>query len=158
MNKNKEKLEVLFDKVLDKSYQLRKKNLLNFDGQEFWQHIKKILEPLDKYKASKWKTISKTKTHKIMLLSEYTIDGYENKIINEKNHFIIQQVRIPLKEIPNIKKIIQIALNIGQYKAFNNKSQFDNISEFILKEDIIELSKYLTDNIIQKIDNYLLNL
>ncbi len=93
-----------------------------------------------------------------MLLPEYIIDGYENKKINEKNHFIIQQVRIPLKEIPNIKKIIQIALNIGQYKAFNNKSPFNNINEFILKEDIMELSKYLTDNIIQKIDNYLLNL
>ena len=41
-------------------------------------------------KKSKWKTISKTKTHKIMLLPEYTIDGYENKKIIENNHFIIQ--------------------------------------------------------------------
>jgi hypothetical protein len=48
-----------------------------------------------------------------MLLPEYTINGYEEKIIIENNHFIIQQVRIPLNEKPSIRKIIQIALNIG---------------------------------------------
>lgn len=57
-----------------------------------------------------------------MLLPEYTINGYENKLINENNHFIIQQVRIPINEKPTIKKIIQIALNIDQYKGTNNNN------------------------------------
>ena len=95
-NKDKYILELLFDNFLEKTYKLRKANPTTFDGQGFWQPIKKILEPLDGYNAKKWKKISKIKTRKIMLLPEYTINGYETKLINENNHFIIQQVRIPL--------------------------------------------------------------
>ena len=156
-------LEILFDSVLEKSYQLRKKNPTKFDGQGFWQPIKKMLEPLDEYHAKKWKKISKNKTRKIMLLPEYTINGYETKIINENNHFIIQQVRIPLNEKPTIKKIIQIALNIGQYRGTNKSKfiyniKFNNITQFIYKTDIIELSKHISDELLKKINEYLSSL
>jgi hypothetical protein len=98
-----------------------------------------------------------------MLLPEYIIDGYENKIINEKNHFIIQQVRIPLNEIPTIKKIIQIALNIGQYKGINNNNFVYNLklyqlTQFIHEPDIIELSKYISDDVIEQTNEYLSSL
>jgi hypothetical protein len=98
-----------------------------------------------------------------MSLPEYTIDGYGNKIKIENNYFIIQQVRIPLKEIATILRIIQIALNIGQYKATNKGKfiyniKFDNIHEFIYKRDIIYLSEYLTEDIMIEINNYLNNL
>ena len=157
---NKYKLEILFNNVLQKSYQLRKQNPNTFDGKMFWQPIKKILELLDNHSASKWKTLSKSKTKKIMLLPEYTINGYETKQINEKNHFMIQQVRIPLQDKPTIKKIIQIALNIGQYKGTNktknsNSMKYNNINQFIYKNDIIKLSNYLTDDIIDEINKYL---
>ena len=153
-------LEIIFNKVLEKSYKLRKANPNNFDGLGFWQPIKKILEPFDNYNAKKWKKISKTKTKKIMLLPEYTINGYDDKIINEKNHFIIQQVRIPLNDKPIIRKIIQLALNIGQYKGtVNNKFiyniKFDNINQFLFKDDIKELSKHLSNEILKKINEYL---
>jgi hypothetical protein len=153
-------LEIIFNKVLEKSYKLRKANPNNFDGLGFWQPIKKILEPYDNYNAKKWKKISKTKTKKIMLLPEYTINGYDDKIINEKNHFIIQQVRIPLNDKPIIRKIIQLALNIGQYKGtVNNKFiyniKFDNINQFLFKDDIKELSKHLSNEILKKINEYL---
>jgi len=157
---NKYKLEILFNNVLHKSYQLRKENPNTFDGKTFWQPIKKRLETLDNHSASKWKTLSKSKTKKIMLLPEYTINGYEIKEINEKNHFMIQQVRIPLQDKPTIKKIIQIALNIGQYKGTNktknsNSMKYNNINQFIYKNDIIKLSNYLTDDIIDEINKYL---
>ena len=165
---NKYKLEILFNNVLQKSYQLRKENPNTFDGKTFWQPIKKRLETLDKHSASKWKTLSKTKTKKIMLLPEYTINGYETKQINEKNHFMIQQVRIPLQDKPTIKKIIQIALNIGQYKGTNktknisktktknsNSIKYNNINQFIYKNDIIKLSNYLTVDIVDEINKYL---
>ena len=161
-NKNKYNLEILFDNILEKSYKLRKANPTKFDGQGFWQPIKKTLEPLDNYNAKKWKKISKIKTRKIMLLPEYTINGYETKLINENNHFIIQQVRIPLNEKPTIKKIIQIALNIGQYKGSNNtfiyNIKFNDIKQFIYKSDIIELSKHISDETIEKINTYLSSL
>ena len=165
---NKYKLEILFNNVLHKSYQLRKENPNTFDGKTFWQPIKKRLETLDNHSASKWKTLSKTKTKKIMLLPEYTINGYETKQINEKNHFMIQQVRIPLQDKPTIKKIIQIALNIGQYKGTNktknisktktknsNSIKYNNINQFIYKNDIIKLSNYLTVDIVDEINKYL---
>ena len=161
--KNTYKLELLFDHIADKSYKLRSSNPLKFDGQGFWQPIKKMLEPLDEFTAKEWKKISPTKTKKIMLLPEYSINGYETKEINETNHFIIQQVRIPLNEKPTIKKIIQIALNIGQYKGTNNNKfiyniKFDNISQFIHKSDIIELSKHISDETVEKINEYLSSL
>ena len=153
-------LEILFNIILNKSYKLRKANPTTFDGQGFWQPIKQILEQLDNYSAIKWKRISKIKTEKIMLLPEYIINGNGDKIIDEKNHFIIQQVRIPLNEKPTIKKIIQLALNIGQYKGINNGKyiyniKFNSIKQFLHNTDIIELSKYISDEIIEKINKYL---
>ena len=44
-NKDKYILELLFDNFLEKTYKLRKANPTTFDGQGFWQPIKKILEP-----------------------------------------------------------------------------------------------------------------
>ena len=90
-----------------------------------------------------------------MLLPEYTINGYEEKIIIENNHFIIQQVRIPLIEKPTIRKIIQIALNIGQYRGSGGKIIFDNIGQFIYRKDIVELSKHIPDDLVGKIIGYL---
>ena len=144
-----ENLEIIFNCVLDKAYKLRKANPTKFDGQGFWQPIKKMLEPLDEYSAKKWKKISKKLTRSIMLLPEYTINGYEEKIIIENNHFIIQQVRIPLTEKPTIRKIIQIALNIGQYRGSGGKMIFDNIGQFIYRKDIVELSKHIPDKLIE---------
>jgi hypothetical protein len=150
-----ENLEIIFNCVLDKAYKLRKANPTKFDGLGFWQPIKKLLEPLDEYSAKKWKKIPKKLTKSIMLLPEYTINGYEEKIIIEKNHFIIQQVRIPLTEKPTIRKIIQIALNIGQYKGSSRKIFFDNIGQFIYQKDIMELSKHIPDDLVGKIRKYL---
>ncbi len=90
-----------------------------------------------------------------MLLHKYTINGYDKKSLIENNHFIIQQVRIPLKESPTIRKIIQVALNIGQHKGSGGKIIFNNIDEFITKKDIVELSKYIPDNLVVKIRQYL---
>ena len=150
-----ENLEIIFNNVLDKAYKLRKANPTKFDGQDFWQPIKKILEPLDEYSTKKWKKIPKKLARSIMLLPEYTINGYEEKIIIENNHFIIQQVRIPLNEKPTIRKIIQIALNIGQYRGSGGKMIFDNIGQFIYRKDIVELSKHISNEIVGKISGYL---
>ena len=151
-----ENLEIIFNCVLDKAYKLRKANPTKFDGLGFWQPIKKMLEPLDEYSAKKWKKIPKKLTRSIMLLPEYTINGYEEKIIIENNHFIIQQVRIPLTEKPTIRKIIQIALNIGQYRGSGGKIIFDNIEQFIYQKDIVELSKHIPGEVVGKIRGYLI--
>ena len=150
-----ENLEIIFNSVLDKAYKLRKANPTKFDGLGFWQPIKKLLEPLDEYSAKKWKKIPKKLTRSMLPLPEYTINGYEEKIIIENNHFIIQQVRIPLTEKPTIRKIIQIALNIGQYRGGGGKIIFDNIGQFISQKDIVDLSKHIPDDLVGKIRGYL---
>jgi hypothetical protein len=150
-----ENLEIIFNHVLDKAYKLRKANPTKFDGLGFWQPIKKLLEPLDEYSAKKWKKIPKKLAKSIMLFPEYTINGYDQKSIIEINHFIIQQVRIPLTEKPTIRKIIQIALNIGQYRGSGGKMIFNNIGQFISRKDIVELSKHIPDDLVGKIRKYL---
>ena len=152
----KQKLEIIFDLVKEKSYDKRKAHPTTFDGKGFWQPIKNLLEPLDNFHASKWRTLSKTKARQIMLLHEYTMNVYEEKQINELHHFIIQQVRIPLTEKPTIKKIIQVALNIGQYKGVNNgvyihDIKFSKLEEFLTKKDIIELSKHISNDLVDQI-------
>lgn len=154
-------LEILFDNVLNKAYKLRKANKTSFDGQGFWNPIKNMLTPLDSYHAKKWKKIPKSKINQIMILPEYTIDGNETKTIIENNHFIIQQVRIPLTEKPIIRKIVQLALNIGQYKGssnFDKNLTYTDISQFLYKTDIMELSERIPDDIVEKINKYLSSL
>jgi hypothetical protein len=157
----KPNIELLFDKIIEGSYKLNKTKK-NFDGQKFWQPIKKICNKFDEYELKKWKktTLSKLTIHKIMSLSEYMIDGYGNKNIDLVNHFIIQQIRIPLQEKATIRKIMQIALNIGLYRGkINNKFlynvKFDNINQFVSKKDIEELNKHITNSIVMKIDKYI---
>ena len=90
-----------------------------------------------------------------MLFHKYTINGYDQKSIIENNHFIIQQVRIPLKETPTIRKIVQVALNIGQHRGSGGEIIFNSIDDFITKKDIIELSKYIPAELVREILDYL---
>jgi hypothetical protein len=102
-----------------------------FDGKGYWQPIKQILEggkirkgknilnmdwkkmwkqPLNNLKKKKIKGLKE-----ILDLPEYYTDSDGKERIIEKNHFKIQTIRIPATEEPSLKKLIQIALNIGQY-------------------------------------------
>lgn len=155
MSKEKNNLELLFKNILKKTQELRKKNP-KLDGQKFWQPIKEILTQFDDLPAKEWRKISEQSTKQIMDLIEYCVDGHEKIIMNEKNHFIIQQVRIPLKEKPSIRKIIQIVLNIGQYRGIGAgyHINFNGINDFLHKDDIINLSKYITDDIVKQINKY----
>ena len=79
--------------------------------------------------------------------------------MNEKNHFLIQQVRIPNKEKPVIGKILQIALNMGQYKGIvegegtnhNPHYLFHSIYDFITHEDVRDLSDKINKQDIDKL-------
>ena len=50
-------------------------------------------------------------------LQEHNPDGS----MNEKNHFIMQTVNIPLNKPATFCKIMQVALNIGQYNVMVEK-------------------------------------
>jgi hypothetical protein len=161
-------LEQLFNMVFNKSYLLRKHHTIQkrinqskpkFDGQGFWQPIKAIFAK-DKNKASSWvHTLQKEQEACVMRLSEHNPNGN----MNEKHHFLIQQVRIPNNEEPVIGKILQIALNMGQYKGivegeganYNPSYLFHSIYDFISHEDVEELSEKIQKQHIDELMAYL---
>lgn len=152
MNTN---LEYLFHIIMSSARQLRKDNP-NADGLNFWKPIKEILSKYDKISSvQSWKKngISKKTTDSIMKLEEKIIDGYGNVKMIENNHFIIQTVRIPIKDkVPNLRKIIQLALNIGQYIGIANaKESWMDLNRYILKKDNISISALITKDMIDKI-------
>ena len=138
-------IQDLFEQIRKISKQ-KNQNNKSFDGKKFWQPIKSILSTSN-WKASKWKNQSKKRYNTIMKLPEYFINGYGNNQIIKTNHFLIQTVRIPKNEKPSLKKICQIALNIGQYQGTTNKTiENNNIKDYLLKSDC----KILLKDILEK--------
>jgi len=148
-------VESLFNTVLKKLKKERRKKK-TFEGQAFWQPIKKILSN-SPWEATKWKKTKKTHYEKIMKYPEYYIDGYRNKNIIEVNHFLIQTVRIPNTESPSLKKIIQIGLNIGQYEGMTSKNlKYREIKCYLYKNDYeINLESILSKNDIETLQKIL---
>jgi hypothetical protein len=145
----------LFEVIKKVSKEKRKNNLL-FDGRKFWQPIKKILATTE-WKEIKWKKQSIKRYKLIMSLPEFYIDGYGNQNIIEENHFLIQTVRIPQNEKPSLRKICQVALNIGQYQGITKKKiDNNNINYFLYKKDIsILLQDIIHKNKIKELEKIL---
>ena len=59
-----------------------------------------------------------------MSIPEFVTNGHGNTEIIEINHFLIQTVRIPKNEEPSLRKVCQIALNIGQYQWYTRKNNW----------------------------------
>lgn len=151
-------LEVMFNRVLSTAQKLKKMD--SFKGQDFWQPIKQILEQYDQQPAAGgWRKIPSKVSAEILSLTEYTINGRDEKTIIEQNHFIIQQYRIPMKEPATVKKIIQVALNIGQYKGTKPNKKlpegFSEITDFISKSDISKVSAIISPEVIDEVNKYL---
>jgi len=134
-----------------------------FDGKDFWQPIKKELEIYDST-ILEWNLLDSEISNKILDLTEYQVNGHKETKINEANHFAIQQVRIPLTEECTIRKIIQIALNIGQGLALPNNEielpvYFKKIETYISNNTIDTFSSIITiktyNTIIQYLNKFL---
>ena len=145
------RLKLLFEIVEKKAYLLRKNNS-NANGQDFWKPIKDELSRFN-IQATGWKKI-KNEYQKILLLPEYNIDGNGVTSIIEVNHFIIQTIRIPINEEPSLRKIIQVALNIGQYTGLGfTKEPWMNLENYLTQKNIKKIDAYITPELIEKISN-----
>jgi hypothetical protein len=142
----------LFNLVEKSSHNLRKAKK-EADGLKFWQPIKKLFSFVD-INAKSWKQM---KHHDNVLdVPEYYIDGRGEKKIIEVNHFLIQTVRIPLTEEPSVRKIIQVALNIGQYTGSGGKKQdWMSLDNYISKAEIKNIDKQLPGDILDELKNIL---
>ena len=105
-SKKLNKLQGLFDKVRQKSMMLRRNNS-KADGLSFWKPIKETLARYD-IVASGFKELDPRLTAAIMELPEKIINGYGQEKMIELHHFMIQAVRIPIREKPTLQKILQI--------------------------------------------------
>ena len=146
-------LQGLFDLVRKKSMMLRHNNS-KADGLAFWKPIK---ETLGRYNivASKFKEIEPRLTAAIMELPEKIINGYGEEKMIELHHFMIQAVRIPIKEKPTLQKILQIALNLGQYEGLVGEPD-DNIvsldvKDYLEADDIVHINEQITNEIMDSI-------
>lgn len=87
-----------------------------WDGRAMWQPMKAKLsdKPIMKSWSDKVKAPAREALRKdILALNEYNPDGSMCEI----NHFLMQCVRIPVNDEPSARKIMQVALNIGQLRS-----------------------------------------
>ena len=131
------------------------------DGQQFWSGIKEILSRHDEH-VFKWKK-TRTKKHDdtiMTTLPEFQTFGDGECRIIEENHFVIQTVRIPRVENATIRKVVQIALNIGQYDAYdqrhdNKLHNYKILSAYLSNGVIEQMSNLITSELIQEVERYI---
>jgi len=153
-------LKLLFDLMRLSSYKLRRDDV-NADGLHFWQHVKSLLANHDD-KIVEWLAMDDNNPQykEIMSLPEYTINGYGKKSTIELNHFNIQIVRIPKTDEASIRKIMQIALNLGQYEGTINKRnalKHFQLEHFISDDSINDLESKIPSSFYQEVSNALKN-
>ena len=152
------KLQKIFNAVKKTSYQINVTNP-DVDGLAFWQPLKKQLD-IDA-KAKKFKLQDKILTKYVMNeIAEYTVNAKEEKKLQEHEHFIIQTYRIPLTEKPTIRKIVQLALNIGQCRGRGTKynkylKSRTKVTDYISEQDIKHLSTQISDEVESRIYKHL---
>lgn len=127
---NKHRPTTLFFSKIRKDAETLRTHNKKANGQAFWKPIKESLEPYDSIQG-KWNSkLFKDKYNvfyeKVMKLPEKDGNG---KMI-EPHHFIIQCVRIPRTEVLTLRKLIQVALNIGQLIPMMDELPSSIVKEF----------------------------
>lgn len=148
------KLQELFDLGIDFGYKSKKNNL---NGQQSWLNVKRIM---NSDKICEWdisRRLDKKSSSDINEIYCYIHDelemhgeeGDEPKydITHddwERAHFVLQTIRIPKTSDCSLLKILQLGLNIGQYRAMNEKTQYDpKVNNFIKKNKLDQISSYI---------------
>ena len=143
---------MLFHMIVLSSKQLRAENK-KADGLAFWKPLKQILQKYDKTTFGTWKYMNQDNYRKIMLLPEKTINGYGTESINEQTHFFIQTVRLPTESNDiTLRKLLQVALNIGQFIGISDETYSWMYLEKYAKTDAIKkMNKIITKDLMERI-------
>jgi hypothetical protein len=128
-----ERLSGLFEIVVDGAFATRRANK-SLDGRALWGKIK---QEFDCPKMAAWKEFEKVED-----ILEFNDDG----TMNEPNHFLIQQCRIPATEPPTLTKILQVAFNVGQALAFDLLCHGEHLFDFVEESSIGEIDEYLASH------------
>ncbi|MFP4135325.1 MAG: hypothetical protein ACLFTJ_14380, partial [Halothece sp.] len=155
------KLEQLFAEVKEETKQF-KITQPNGDGRAFWQPLKKLFAESG-IQANNWK-ITDEGLETLELIYNLPESDEKGQII-PINHFLRQHARIPKEEKPTLQRIMQIALNSGQFMAaahdFKELENFDytssgldQIPTYIWQDDMIQISEQISDSLVEKVHNY----
>jgi len=160
---NKDKLIILFNLIKKYGYRVRESRL---NGLEAWQPVKKLLDD-KKELINGWNInvninghfendLSKIFNYVHDELKMYGDDNEENyegqtNLDWQKAHFLLQLIRLPLRNPCTLLRICQIAYNIGQYLKENENSPYsvdsvnyfkinnlDNLNSYILLDNRLE--------------------
>lgn len=88
-------------------------------GLKFWKLMKHILEEFDDSTATwngEWISALK-EIYRVDKMEEFCPEYDVNGEMIEHNHFMLQVLRIPAKEALTLRKLCQVALNLGQLSA-----------------------------------------
>ena len=111
------------------------------NGLKYWQNGKKKETKMYDIHIFPWKAVEFSEEDRA------TVMGLEES--NEHNHFLMQLFRIPVNERCTVRKVMQLALNVGQLlgsegsdelKAYVNKYKLDKLSTYLTKETMREMS------------------
>lgn len=141
-------LNRLFNSIRDGTMEVRRK-YPDLDGIQYWQYIKAMCNKYDIVAKNGWQ------------LSHFcTVEE-----TSEVTHFIAQHFRIPRESPPTLTKIMQIALNSGQFMAANDTelikthSYYENglnrLETYISDNDIRDLSRQIPVEMIEDIETYI---
>lgn len=151
----KTKLEKIFY-LIQQETQLFKTKEPQGDRRVFWQPMKLLFKE-SLIRAKSWQQLDKNLVLMLLALPEKDTTGNLIPI----NHFLRQQVRIPSQEKPTLQRIMQIALNSGQFLAtdgvikglesFNyDRSGLAQLKTYITEEEIYSLSNQISNRLIEK--------
>lgn len=144
----------IFNLLRFAAWNLRRKNP-KADGRQFWQFIKNELNKYPLTASRGWLAQDPVMTVEIMAIEETC----------EINHFLRQHANIPCNESPSLTKIIQIALNAGQFmgstigKDIGNagylKAKLYDIRTYVYEDDIMEMSRSIPWELERALKEYL---
>ena len=118
MSMSIEELKNFFNDVRDKAYEFRC-NDPNGDGRRFWQSFKKRLEQYDDQRipmVSKYTVAEQNRPDVLGEIIGKTLHPENETDPTEEEHFLAQTLRL-IKPEASPRKIVQIALNIGQFNG-----------------------------------------
>jgi hypothetical protein len=163
INNKSESLYELFNLMICNVYLIFMEDL-DFDGLFFWQkYFKPMYIQYDIINKSsknyKWKILNKELSDKIINLKKHEYDTHSElyeligePVMNTPIHFLIQHIRLTFNNQPLIfRKIMQLALNIGQFKAKFDKFKWPDVS----KEESLKLCASYLKNRFNELDTYL---
>lgn len=116
---NIQQIEQEFGRIVEHAFNGRSGG--DWDGLKEWNLIKDRFDQVDTEVEMGWSSwilgpeVKAFREHLLVHLPEYNQDGS----MNEANHFVIQCARISTKNEFSVRRLMQIAYNIGQMKAMS---------------------------------------